>query len=412
MVAIENIRIALSSIRSNALRTTLTFLMIAFGIMALVGILTSIEAIKSSLTENFASMGTNTFNIIKKGTGVSGGRRGKRRTVGASISFRQAVNFKNLYTYPAKVSVSALGSMGAVVAYEDEESSPNIAAYGIDENYVDVAGYKLALGRNVTQVEAENGRNIAIIGTAVVDRLFDGKAEKALGEYISIRNIKYRVIGVLEEKGSSSTFFGDRIVLIPLNTLRKYFGSQTNSYNLSVAVNDATIMDMAISEAQGIFRKVRQIPLGKEDDFEIQKSDGLISLIIDNTATIQLAAIFIGFITLLGAAIGLMNIMLVSVTERTREVGIRKSLGATQSHILIQFLTEAVVICQIGGLLGILLGILVGNLVSLSIGSSFIVPWAWMFLGIGLCLGVGLISGLYPALKAARLDPIESLRYE
>ena len=297
MVAIENIRIALSSIRSNALRTTLTFLMIAFGIMALVGILTSIEAIKSSLTENFASMGTNTFNIIKKGTGVSGGRRGKRRTVGASISFRQAVNFKNLYTYPAKVSVSALGSMGAVVAYEDEESSPNIAAYGIDENYVDVAGYKLALGRNVTQVEAENGRNIAIIGTAVVDRLFDGKAEKALGEYISIRNIKYRVIGVLEEKGSSSTFFGDRIVLIPLNTLRKYFGSQTNSYNLSVAVNDATIMDMAISEAQGIFRKVRQIPLGKEDDFEIQKSDGLISLIIDNTATIQLAAIFIGFIT-------------------------------------------------------------------------------------------------------------------
>ncbi len=413
MLIRESIILALGSIRANLIRTVLTFMIIAFGIMALVGILTSIDSIKATLSTNFASMGANTFNIVRSGTGVRGGRRGRQQKAGNSISFREATTFKKQYKFPALVSVSALGSMSAVVKHDDTETNPNITVYGMDENYLKVAGYDLSVGRNITAAETEFGRNVVILGSAVVDKLFPKRPYSTiLGKVITIRNISFTIIGVLKEKGSSMTFSGDRIVLTPLMTLRKYFGSQTNSYNLSVAVNEATQIDMAIAEAEGVMRHVRGITLGEPADFEIQKSDSLIDILDENTATIQMAAIFIGLITLLGAAIGLMNIMLVSVTERTREIGICKSLGATRRTILTQFLVEAVVICQIGGILGIILGILMGNVVTLAMGGVFIVPWLWMLLGISLCLIVGLISGLYPAIKAASLDPIESLRYE
>lgn len=381
--------------------------------MALVGILTSIDAIKSSLNASLGSMGANTFNIMRKGTGVQGGRRGQAQKAGPAIRFREAIAFKSQYKFPAVVSVSALGSMGAVVKLQDKETNPNSAIYGIDENYLKVAGYEINYGRDVTVAEAALGANVAILGTAVVDKIFPKRPYQAiLGQIITIRNISYTVVGVLKEKGSSMTFSGDRMVFIPLMTLRKYMGSQTNSYNLSVAVNNSIDIDLAIGEAEGILRGIRHIRIGEAADFKIEKSDNLIDILDENTATIQLAAIFIGLVTLLGAAIGLMNIMLVSVTERTREIGISKSLGATRRTILTQFLVEAVVICQIGGILGIILGILVGNMVTFAMGGAFIIPWLWIGLGISLCLIVGLISGLYPAIKAAALDPIEALRHE
>lgn len=409
----ENIQQAFSAIRANILRAVLTLLIIAFGIMALVGILTSIDAIKGSLTSNLASMGTNTFNVMRKGSGLSGGRNGRKRVVGDKITYAQVTDFKERYQYPAVVSISALGSMSSIVKHQQEETNPNITVYGADENYLEVAGYGLAAGRNISTAESEMGRNIVILGQAITDKIFPNfSTQNILGQTVSIRNISFTVVGILAKKGSSMTFNGDKMVLIPLQTLRKYFGSQTNSYNLSVMAHSTLDLDGAMATAEGVFRSIRRTPIGEESDFELQKSDGLISLIVENTATIQIAAIFIGLITLLGAAIGLMNIMLVSVTERTREIGICKSLGATRRTILIQFLVEAVVICQLGGLVGIVLGILAGNGVTSQLGGAFIIPWAWIGLGVTLCVVVGLISGIYPALKASKLDPIESLRYE
>ena len=381
--------------------------------MALVGILTSIDAIKSTITNNFASMGTNTFNIIRKGSGIRGGRRGKRRLVSEKITYRQAVAFKRKFDFPASVSISAIGTTSATVLHNKNKTSPNVTIQGGDENYLPVSGYSIAAGRNISPTESFQGTSVAILGKVIADNLFPNYPyNQIIGKSVKIKNSKFKVIGILEEKGSSLNFNGDRMVIIPIQALRMYYGSFTASYNISVMVSQSTEMQQAISNAFQVFRGVRKIRPGKESDFEVQKSDGLIDIIVENTRTIQLAAIFIGLITLFGAAIGLMNIMLVSVTERTREVGICKSLGATKRNIISQFLIEALVICQLGGIVGIILGILAGNVVTTQFGGDFIIPWTWITLGISLCFAVGLLAGLYPAVKAANLDPIESLRYE
>lgn len=406
----ENIRIALNSVRSHLLRTILTVLIIAFGIMALVGILTAIESIKSSISSNFSRLGANSFTIRGSDMNIHVGHGGRKPKIFLKITYHEAMNFIGAFEFPASVSVSVLASGATTVKYQSKKTNPNVGLIGATENNFYNRGYEIEKGRNLSPQEYILGNNVTVIGSEIASTLF-GK-ENPLNKVIEIGNGKYKVIGVIKEKGSSIGFSGDRICFISLNNARRNFPQPDQSYTIAVRVNNPQQVKPAISEATGLFRNIRKLSIYQVDNFEVAKSDNIAEMLIDNIKRVTISATIIGFITLLGAAIGLMNIMLVSVTERTREIGIRKATGANKSTIKRQFLVEAIVICQMGGMLGIILGILIGNMISLLIGSSFIVPWKWIFSGIVLCFGVGLISGYYPAAKASNLDPIESLRYE
>lgn len=407
----ENLRISTKSIRSNIVRAILTMFIIAFGIMALVGILTAIDAIKNSITSEFARMGSNTFTIESRSMNVHIGDQHYRTKNHQYISYRQAQEFKESFTFPASVSLWTWASGASTVKYESKKTNPNIPVMGVDENYLLTAGYEIGEGRNFTAHEVEMNRTYAVIGQDLVKKLFD-KNQSPLDKIITVGSGKFKVIGVLAKKGSSKGGEGDRICLLPYTSVRQYFSRPRMSYSINVMPNNPELLDAAVGEAEGVFRIVRNLDPVDESDFNITQSDSLANMLIENLKFIAIAAMIIGIITLVGAAIGLMNIMLVSVTERTREIGIRKAIGAKSKTIKQQFLFEAIVIGQMGGILGIILGILVGNLVSMIIGSTFIIPWAWILLGVVLCFIVGIISGYFPAQKASQLDPIIALRYE
>lgn len=409
-VLFENLKIALESIRNHMLRASLTVLIIAFGIMALVGILTAIDSIKLSITENFARLGANSFAIRARSIVVQTSGAGQSR-VFTRISYDEAIAFKRQFDFPAHVALTVWGTSNATARYRNNETNPNVRVIGSDDNYLVTSGMELAAGRNFSPSELQYGGRVVLIGHDVATTLFPGQADP-VGAVIMLASRPYQVIGVLKQQGTAFGFSEDLNCILPYMTVRQDFSRPNMNYTINVSTFDMETLDAAIDEATGLFRVIRGVRIGDPSSFDIETSDRLALELIENIRFITLATTIIGLITLAGAAIGLMNIMLVSVTERTQEIGIRKALGATRAVIKQQFLSEAIVICQIGGIVGIVLGIIAGNGISVLIGNPFIVPWVWVITGVALCFGVGVIAGYYPAAKASRLDPIESLRYE
>ncbi len=400
---------ALASVLQQRLRAGLTALIIAIGISALVGILTSIDALEKSLTDTFTSMGANTFTIRNRSGQMGFGAR-RKRIERRFISYGEAVRFQQQFQFPSRVSVTCLVGMATTITHKNIKTNPNITLFASDPNYLSTAALSLAQGRNFTQTEMDNASGVVLLGHEVAKKLFE--SGRAIGQSVKVSGVRVLVVGVLEEKGSGFSQNGDRSVVVPVTFARRMFPDSDRSHTVSVLTVRPDQLTEAIAEAETLFRNIRRLGPAAPDNFEIQKADSFAASLIDNLAFIGLAARLIGIITLMGAAISLMNIMLVSVTERTREIGTRKALGATQKLIRWQFLLEALLIGQIGGVVGVLLGMAVGNAVAMVVGVGFIIPWEWMGAGIVLCLAVGLLSGFYPAAKAARLDPIEALRYE
>ncbi len=406
----ENVRLALNSIRTNRLRSILTMSIIAIGIMSLVGIFTAVDALERSVTDSFSALGTNNFTISPKTRDTKGGKR--ERLINYSyIPYSQAREFKERYKVPATVSLQMrLG--GQTIKHKSLKTNPNIALIGIDENGLTVAGADLVQGRNFSTTEIIRAIPVAVIGTTVASTLF--KKENPIGKYISIKSGRYQVIGVLKAQGGAMSFGGglDTRVYIPITTGRAKFSISRPNVPITVMPSSYEEQAHAISEAEALFRKIRKLRPTDQTDFTTEKSDSFLKTMTENLAAVGIAGTAIGLITLLGAAVGLLNIMLVSVSERTREIGTRKALGAKPKYIRQQFLFESIIISQMGGIAGIILGILIGNLVGVIANAGFVVPWMWIIFGVVICLVVGVAAGYLPAKKAAGLDPVEALRHE
>lgn len=411
MKLLDVFNISFEAIKGNRTRAVITGLIISIGIMALVGILTAIDGIESSINSNFSEMGANTFNIKNRGNNVQFGGKRKAFKRFDNITLNEAIAFRDEFEQSGhKVSLSLNASFNSTIKYLSNKTEPNVMVMGGDNNYLDVSGYTLDIGRNFSLTEGNIQSAVAIIGKEIKTKLF--KKEDAIGKFILVGGARFKVIGVLKEKGASMGFGGDRIVIVPIESARSTFSRPNMSFVITVAVNDVAGIEQVVEDATVLFRKVRRLSVSDDNNFEILKADNIAKELINMLSYVTIAATVIGFITLVGAAVGLMNIMLVSVTERTREIGVRKAIGANKRVILSQFLMEAILICIMGGLGGIFLGIVIGNIVSGFVGSGFIIPWNWMGAGLLLCIITGVVSGIYPAIKATRLDPIEALRYE
>ncbi|MGA9325771.1 MAG: ABC transporter permease [Salegentibacter sp.] len=409
----ENIHIAFNSIKSQLLRTVLTILIIAIGITALVGILSAVSALENTISSDFASMGANTFNIQQYPFRTQRRGGGEREKVNPVISYRQVRQFEQNYDYPfTQTAVSFTGTGGAEVKYESEKTDPEVSVLGVNENYLSNSGLEVEEGREFNVFDIQNNSHVAVLGSdfAKDEGLFKGLSP--VGKTISIRGAKFRVVGVLESKGSTFGNNQDLRVLIPIQVARSIFTQPKINYNLSVMVDNKEYMEAAQDEAIITFRNIRGLNPIEENNFGLERSDDLINRILSITKYLNYAAWIISIITIFGSSIALMNIMLVTVTERTREIGVRKALGAKRGTIATQFFMETLIIGQLGGLLGIFLGILIGIGVSAAADFNFTTPWKAMLWATGITILVAILAGSYPAAKAAKQDPIESLRYE
>jgi len=423
MKLLDTLSLSYRTIKGNRLRTGITVAIIALGIASLVGINTAIEAITQKFTESFSAMGANGFTIrfrpawqIRRNSEVQREKKGKKEKKSNSnkpITKDQAETFKENYNFPAITAISLGGTGNAIVSANGKKTNPTVWIAGGDENYLDLNGYEVAAGRNLNSIDIQSGRNVCIIGQDLVNDLFGKNAERPIDKIIRVNNISFRVIATLKSRGATLGRSRDNCIITSYNNVRRFFSTGSNAtFTIAVKVADIKLLDAALGEAEGTFRSIRKINTMEEDNFMIDKSDSFVELLLKQMSWLTGAAVVIGFITLMGAAICLMNIMLVAVTERTKEIGLVKAIGGKQASVRTQFLFESIIISLLGAFFGIVMGVILGNIVSLLMNTGFVIPWMWVVLGIVICSIVGLLAGIYPAMKASRLNPIEALRYE
>ena len=404
----ESFRMAIEAIRQNKLRSILTLLGISIGVFSVIGVMTAIRTLESSVNSQLDIFGTNTF-MVQKYPAIRIHGPGNKYRKRKNIDFFQYEELKRRAKLPLRVSVAdQTGERN--IRYKDNVLKKTAEVVGVDEWGLRTYKTYLADGRNFTEDDIRFSRNITILGPDVVDILFP--FEDPIGKVIQIKGLDYTVIGVTERKGQAFGQSQDYFALIPISLYLQRYSSRWTSLGINVEAESPEIFEKTIDEVIGLMRVIRKVPPEKENDFEILSNEELLETFAGLTGGIKIFASAVSVIALLVAGIGIMNIMLVSVTERIKEIGIRKAIGATKGDILTQFLTEAVFLSQFGGIVGVILGILGGNIVAVLLNVPAVIPMDWAFYGLVVCSVIGIGFGIYPAWRAANLDPIESLRYE
>ncbi len=406
----ETILLALNAIRANKLRSTLTLLGIVVGVFSIISVMTAMGVLRNSIEEGITQLGANTFQMQKFVGGFNRGGDGRRFRNRKDITYEQALAVRNKATLAEAVGIESW-EPGRVVKWRGERTNPNVWLAGENIEGLITNDWTTEVGRGFTSQDIEMGRPVIILGKDVVTKLFPPNMNP-VGETVRIDGTLYEVIGVFTSKGQSLGGFGDNFVNIPITTYFQVYGKAGKSVHIMVKAMSREVFDDCLEQSRSILRVARKVSPGEEDDFGYFSNDSVVSQFNEFTFYLRMGALLVSSIALLAAGVGIMNIMLVSVTERTREIGIRKAIGAQKRDVLAQFIIEAVVLCEIGGLIGVILGLIGGNVIGIVLKIPAVIPWDWVGLGIGVCSLVGLIFGVYPAWKASALDPIEALRYE
>ncbi|MEW6652935.1 MAG: ABC transporter permease [Bacteroidota bacterium] len=407
MQILESIKLAFSSIRASKLRSVLTLLGVAVGLFSIIIVMTAISAIQQSVVDTFNAIGTNNF-VVQKWPAIRMGPHDRSRRNRKNLTIKEGEKLKEITSLPSVIGIS-VGRGGRTIKYRNEKTNPNVSVAGVNFDFFIARDLKIADGRNFTKADDDAAKEVAVIGSDVAERLF--KRIQPIGQTIKIENLHVEVIGIFEKLGSVLGQSQDNFVCIPLSVFEKSFGTE-RSANFTVMAKSEEHLQETMDEVIGALRKIRKVEPGAENDFEIVTNEQLVEQFNDITKYFKIGAGVVAFIALLAAGIGIMNIMLVSVTERTREIGIRKAIGARKKNIMAQFVIEAVSLSWFGGLIGILLGLIGGNIVAVVLGVNVVIPIDWVLIGLFVTTLVGVVFGVYPAQKAANLDPIEALRYE
>jgi putative ABC transport system permease protein len=407
----ESLIAALQSVRANKLRASLTLLGIIIGVFSIIGVMTLINALQKGIDSGLSQLGTNTFQVQKfPALFIGGPGRFRMYQKRKDITLQQAYDLKNSATLYRYIGLEDWVN-GKVVKYDKYQTNPNINIGGITPEFIECNSYNLGSGRFFTEQDITSERYLAVLGMDVVDKIFH--YTDPIGKEIIVDGNKFQVIGILAAKGPSFGQSMDNLVLIPIKTMDKIYGArQHRSINITVTASSKETYDATVEHIIGLMRQIRKVPPGEENDFEIYSNESLIKEANNFTQYFKYGAGVISFISLVAAGIGIMNIMLVTVTERTKEIGIRMAIGAKRSNILSQFLFEAIFLCEMGGVVGIILGISAGNILGAVLNTPVAIPYDWMVIGVIVCSAIGIIFGTYPAYKAARLNPIDALRYE